>query len=76
MTVTDPPTEPLAPLDEYTQKVQRSGARGTAYPYEIVPLLTGANGTFTEYDFDADGNLRAGRPAGRARTRPAWWPAW
>jgi len=55
VTVTDPPSEPLAPLDEYTQKVLRSGARGTAYPYEIVPLLTGAEGTFTEYDFDAAG---------------------
>ncbi|MET0863858.1 MAG: hypothetical protein ABWZ98_05950, partial [Nakamurella sp.] len=42
VTVVDPPTEALAPLDEYTQKVQRAGARGTAYPYEIVPLLTGA----------------------------------
>jgi acetyl/propionyl-CoA carboxylase alpha subunit/acetyl-CoA carboxylase carboxyltransferase component len=55
VTVSDPPTDALAPLDEYTQKVQRSGARGTAYPYEIVPLLTGTNGTFTEYDFDASG---------------------
>ena len=42
VTVTEPPTEPLAPLDEYTQKVRRSRARGTVYPYEIVPLLTGA----------------------------------
>ncbi len=57
VTVTDPPTEPLAPLDEYTQKVQRAGARGTAYPYEIVPILTGPNGSFTEYDLDADGNF-------------------
>ncbi len=57
VSVTDPPTEPLAPLDEYTQKVQRSAARGTAYPYEIVPLLTGANGTFTEYDFDTNGTF-------------------
>ncbi len=57
VTVTDPPTEPLAPLDEYTQKVQRAGARGTAYPYEIVPMLTGPNGSFTEYDFDADGKF-------------------
>ena len=55
VTVTDPPSDPLKPLDEYTQKVQRAGARGTAYPYEIVPLLTGAKGSFTEYDFDAAG---------------------
>ncbi len=57
VTVTDPPTEPLAPLDEYTQKVRRAAARGTAYPYEIVPMLTGADGSFTEYDLDADGAL-------------------
>ncbi|HEY5151479.1 MAG TPA: carboxyl transferase domain-containing protein, partial [Mycobacterium sp.] len=57
VTVTDPPTEPLAPLDEYTQKVQRSAARGTVYPYELVPLLTGAEGSFTEYDFDEAGNF-------------------
>ena len=42
VTVTEPSTEPLAPLDEYTQKVRRSRARGTVYPYEIVPMLTGA----------------------------------
>ncbi|TKV61002.1 ATP-grasp domain-containing protein [Nakamurella flava] len=57
VTVSDPPTEPIKPLDAYAQKVQRSAARGTAYPYEIVPLLTGADGTFTEYDFDADGEF-------------------
>ena len=39
--VTAPPTEPLRPLDEYTQKVQRSQARGTVYPYELIPHLTG-----------------------------------
>ncbi len=39
--VTAPPTDPIVPLDNYTQKVQRSAARGLVYPYEIVPLLTG-----------------------------------
>jgi len=57
VTVSDPPTEPLAPLDGYTQKVQRSAARGTLYPYELVPLLTGADGSFTEYDFDPAGTF-------------------
>jgi acetyl/propionyl-CoA carboxylase alpha subunit/acetyl-CoA carboxylase carboxyltransferase component len=57
VTVTVPSTEPLAPLDEYTQKVRRSRARGTVYPYEIVPMLTGAGGTFTEHDLDDDGRL-------------------
>ena len=66
VSVSDPPTEPLAPLDEYTQKVQRSAARGTVYPYEIVPLLTGPNGTFTEYDFNDANELRAREPRARA----------
>ncbi len=57
VTVTKPPTEPLAPLDEYTQKVRRSRARGTVYPYEIVPMLTGGGGTFTEHDLDEAGRL-------------------
>lgn len=64
--VTAPPTEPLRPLDEYAQKVQRSQARGTVYPYELIPLLTGNEGTFVEYDFDASGTLvPVDRPYGR-----------
>ncbi|ORI16458.1 carboxyl transferase domain-containing protein [Rhodococcus sp. 1168] len=64
--VTDRPTEPLRPLDEYTQKVQRSQARGTVYPYELIPLLTGSGGTFTEYDFDESATLApVDRPYGR-----------
>ena len=43
--VTAPPTEPLRPLDEYAQKVQRSQARGLVYPYELIPLLTGSEGS-------------------------------
>jgi acetyl-CoA carboxylase carboxyltransferase component len=57
VTMTKPLTEPLAPLDEYTQKVQRSRARGTVYPYEIVPMLTGSEGTFTELDLDESSRL-------------------
>jgi acetyl/propionyl-CoA carboxylase alpha subunit/acetyl-CoA carboxylase carboxyltransferase component len=64
--VTKPPTEPLAPLDEYTQKVRRSRARGTVYPYEIVPMLTGSGGTFIEHDLDEGGALvPVDRPRGR-----------
>jgi acetyl-CoA carboxylase carboxyltransferase component len=55
--VTKPPKGPLAPLDEYTQKVRRSRARGTVYPYEIVPMLTGVGGAFTEHDLDEAGRL-------------------
>jgi acetyl/propionyl-CoA carboxylase alpha subunit/acetyl-CoA carboxylase carboxyltransferase component len=65
VTVTDPPTEALPPLDEYTQKVQQSGARGALYPYEIVPMLTGPEGTFTEHDF-TDGEFGpVDRPRGK-----------
>jgi acetyl/propionyl-CoA carboxylase alpha subunit/acetyl-CoA carboxylase carboxyltransferase component len=55
--VTKPPTEPLAPLDEYTQKVMRSRARGTVYPYEIVPMIISGGGTFVEHDLDGAGRL-------------------
>ena len=68
VTVTEPPTEPVAPLDEYTQKVRRSRARGTVYPYEIVRLLIGADGTFAEHDLDETGRLvPVDRPPGRNR---------
>ncbi|HXL59480.1 MAG TPA: fused acetyl/propionyl-CoA carboxylase subunit alpha/methylmalonyl-CoA decarboxylase subunit alpha, partial [Mycobacterium sp.] len=64
--VTAPPTEPLRPLDEYAQKVQRSQARGTVYPYELIPPLTGPEGSFVEYDFDESGTLvPVDRPYGR-----------
>lgn len=66
VSLTDPPTEPIATLDEYTQKVQRSAARGLVYPYEIVPLLTGSAGSFTEYDLDPTG---AFTPVDRQRGR-------
>ena len=35
----DLPTEPLRPIDEYTQKVVQSRRRGAPYPYELVKLL-------------------------------------
>ncbi|GAA4471358.1 biotin carboxylase N-terminal domain-containing protein [Rhodococcus olei] len=63
--ITEPPTEPLKPLDEYTQKVQRSKARGTVYPYELIPTLS-AGGSFVEYDLDDTGTLvPVDRPYGR-----------
>ena len=68
VTVTEPPRESLAPLDEYTEKVRRSRARGAVYPYEIVQMLTGAGGTFTEHDLDEAGRLvPVDRPPGRNR---------
>ncbi len=57
VTVTEPPTEPLAPLSAYTEKVRSSRARGAVYPYEIVPLVTGPDGAFVEHDLGADGRL-------------------
>jgi acetyl/propionyl-CoA carboxylase alpha subunit/acetyl-CoA carboxylase carboxyltransferase component len=61
-----PPTEPLRPLDGYAQKVQRSQARGLVYPYELIPLLTGSEGRFVEYDFDESGDfVPVDRPYGR-----------
>jgi acetyl/propionyl-CoA carboxylase alpha subunit/acetyl-CoA carboxylase carboxyltransferase component len=68
VTVSEPPTEPLAPLDEYTVKVRQSRARGAVYPYEILPLLTGPDGSFAEYDLDDSGRLvPVERPPGRNR---------
>jgi acetyl-CoA carboxylase carboxyltransferase component len=52
-----PPTEPLAPMDDYRQKVLRAARRGAVYPYELTGLLAGASGNFTEYDLDAGGAL-------------------
>ncbi|TXG92500.1 ATP-grasp domain-containing protein [Rhodococcus rhodnii] len=64
--VTDPPTEPMQPLDAYTQKVRRSRARGTVYPYELVPVLAGRDGGFVEHDLDETGALvPVDRPYGR-----------
>jgi acetyl/propionyl-CoA carboxylase alpha subunit/acetyl-CoA carboxylase carboxyltransferase component len=58
LSVAQPPTEPLPTLDEYAQKALRARRRGTVYPYELVPVLTRAGGTFTEYDLDDDDHGR------------------
>ncbi|MDQ1203420.1 MULTISPECIES: ATP-binding protein [unclassified Rhodococcus (in: high G+C Gram-positive bacteria)] len=64
--ITDPPTEPMRPLDTYTQNVQRSQARGTVYPYELIPVLTKRDGSFVEYDLDESGALQPiSRPYGQ-----------
>jgi len=84
VTMTEPPTEALAPLDAYTQNVRRSRARGAVYPYEIIRLLIGAAGTFIEHDLDEAGRLvpidrppghnRAGMVAGLVSTPSACHP--
>jgi hypothetical protein len=66
VSVTEPPTDAISPLDAYTQKVQRSAARGLMYRNEIVPLLTGPDGSLVEHDFDSDGRFApVERPRGR-----------
>ena len=71
----DLPTEPLQPLDEYTQKVVQSRRRGAPYPYELVKQLVApraggradvSGGSFQEHDLDADLRLvPVHRPPGR-----------
>jgi acetyl/propionyl-CoA carboxylase alpha subunit/acetyl-CoA carboxylase carboxyltransferase component len=63
--VTEPSSDRLEPLDDYAQKVVRARRRGTVYPYEIVPLLSGGDGEFIEYDLDEAGRLApVDRPRG------------
>lgn len=62
-TVGPPPSEPLAPVDDYAGKVLRARRRGLVYPYELSTTLAGRGGTLTELDLDADGRLV---PADRA----------
>ena len=78
ISVTEPPTERLRPLDDYAQKVLRSRRRGMVYPYELVSLIAGHDGSFVEHDLDdggalvpvnrAPGGNRAGLVVGLART--------
>ncbi|MGY1679216.1 ATP-binding protein [Geodermatophilus sp. SYSU D01176] len=66
MEVTDRPTEPIRPLDDYTAKVLSSRARGAPYPYELAPILAGPQGSWVEHDLDADGRLvPVDRPRGQ-----------
>jgi acetyl/propionyl-CoA carboxylase alpha subunit/acetyl-CoA carboxylase carboxyltransferase component len=57
---------PLSPLTEYDQKVVRMRQRGMTYPYEIIEMLTPAQGNrpaefppgdFVEHDLNAEGRL-------------------
>ncbi|HLR84134.1 MAG TPA: biotin carboxylase N-terminal domain-containing protein, partial [Nocardioidaceae bacterium] len=52
-----PPSKPLQPLDDYTQKVMRARRRGVVYPYEMQDMIAGPGGTVTEYDLDDTGKL-------------------
>ncbi len=63
--LTRPSTDLIEPLDDYGQKVLRARRRGTVYPYELTTMLTGPEGSFTEYDLDDSGALApVDRPRG------------
>ena len=64
--VSDPPTQPLQPLDEGAQRIVSARRRGTLHPAEIVKILapqradpggTIPAGEFIEHDLDEDGEL-------------------
>ncbi|GAB3458288.1 biotin carboxylase N-terminal domain-containing protein [Streptomonospora sediminis] len=62
LSVGEPPTDPVEPVDGYRQKVLRAGSRNTVYPYELTGLL----GDFTEHDLDgANALVPVERPKGR-----------
>jgi acetyl/propionyl-CoA carboxylase alpha subunit/acetyl-CoA carboxylase carboxyltransferase component len=52
-----PPTERLAPMDDYGQKVMRARRRGTVHPYEVLTVVAGENGSYVEHDLDDTGRL-------------------
>ena len=74
--VTDRPTEPMRPLDDYTQKVLRSRARGARLPVRAGAAAgRTAAARFVEHDLDDDGRLAPvdrppGTQHGRHRRRP------
>ena len=64
--VTDPPTQPLQPLDEGAQRIVSARRRGMLHPAEIVKILAPQRadsdaaitvGEFVEHDLDDDGEL-------------------
>ena len=55
--VNEAPAKPLAPLTDYDRRKLPARRRGTVYPYELVPLVAGTDGEFTEYDFDENGTF-------------------
>jgi acetyl/propionyl-CoA carboxylase alpha subunit/acetyl-CoA carboxylase carboxyltransferase component len=62
LTVGEPSSDPVEPLDGYRQKVLRASSRNTVYPYELTGLL----GDFAEHDLDENHALvPVDRPKGR-----------
>ena len=66
--LTEPPTAPMQPLDDYARKLIQTRRRGLVYPYEMVPMLCRAGGEFVEHDLDEHDRLVAvDRPPGSNR---------
>ena len=57
VSLSEAPDEPLGTLDSYDRRKLPARRRGTVYPYELIPLISGAGGSFTEHDLDGYGNL-------------------
>ncbi len=65
VTVTGPPADLIRPLNDYGRKVLRARRRGTVYPYELVDMIAGPGGSFTEHDLCGSGALSpVDRPKG------------
>ena len=56
--ITEPPTAPMQPLDDYTRKRIQTRRRGLVHPYELAPMLAGPGGSFVEHDLDDAGSAR------------------
>ncbi|GAA4524909.1 ATP-binding protein [Amycolatopsis samaneae] len=68
LSVSEPATTVVEPLDDYRQKVLRAARRGTVYPYELTAMLAGNRGGFVEHDLDEAGVLvPVDRPRGHNR---------
>ncbi|GAA0566067.1 biotin carboxylase N-terminal domain-containing protein [Paractinoplanes ferrugineus] len=66
LTIGEPSSAPVEPIDGYRQKVLRAAARNTVYPYELTDLLAGPAGGFVEYDLSPSFELvPVDRPKGR-----------
>ncbi len=65
--ITEPPTAPMQPLDDYTRKLIQTRRRGLVYPYELIPLISGEGGTFVEHDLDSGQRRCRSRHAGPGR---------
>ena len=67
--LTEPPREPMQPLGDYDRRRLQTRRRGLVYPYDLVPLLSGDDGSFVEHDLDDEARLvPVERPPGENRS--------